>query len=435
MGRKVMVIGSGGREHAIIWALKNRSIDIEQIYAIPGNAGIAQDASCVSMDPLDFEKVISFAKEKKVDLTIVGPEKPLAEGIVDAFEKAGLTIFGPSKSAARLEASKVWAKEIMRKYNIPTAESNIFSNYDKAVKFIHSIKNYPVVIKADGLAAGKGVFIANSVEEAKDALDKIMLEKVFGASGNQIVVEEYLEGEEASVIAVTDGQYILPFPSSQDHKAIYDGDKGPNTGGMGAYSSAPVIDYNLSKEIEIRILRPLIEGLKNEGIVYKGVVYAGLMITKDGPKVLEFNVRFGDPEAQVIIPRFKGDFYDLLYASVQGKLNSQSVNWDSQQCVCVVLASQGYPGAYEKGKVITGLDSLDEDVLVFHAGTALDNQGRLVTNGGRVLAISALGDDLLEAKTKAYMAVEKIDFDGRYFRTDIADKGLRRLGLFSDELR
>ncbi len=431
MARKVMVIGSGGREHAIVWALKNKSIDIDQIYVVPGNAGMANDAICVALDPLNFRELISFAKEKQIDLTIVGPERPLAEGIVDAFEEAGLAIFGPSKSAARLEASKVWSKEIMKKYNIPTAESSVFFDYNEALAFVRSLKDFPVVIKADGLAAGKGVFIAGSLEEAEDALDKIMREKVFGASGERIVIEEYLEGEEASVIAVTDGQYILPFPSSQDHKAIYDGDKGPNTGGMGAYSSAPVIDYDLSKEIETNILRPLVEGLKNEGIVYKGVVYAGLMITKDGPKVLEFNVRFGDPEAQVIIPRFKGDFYDLLYASVEGKLNSQSVNWDSQQCVCVVLASKGYPGAYEKGKPITGLDSLDDEVLIFHAGTALDNQGRLVTNGGRVLGISALGRDLLEAKTKAYRAVEKIDFDGKYFRTDIADKGLRRLGLFS----
>ncbi len=429
MGRKVLVVGGGGREHALVWALKNKSIEIDEVYCAPGNAGICEDAQCVEISPLNFEKLIVFAKEKKVDLTVVGPEAPLVAGIVDAFRASGLTICGPDQKGAQLEGSKVWAKELMRKYGIPTAEAQIFSSPDLAVRYLESLSRFPVVIKADGLAAGKGVIIAHDLPEAKTAIERIMIKGEFGEAGKRVVVEEFLEGEEASIIALTDGEYILPMVSSQDHKAIFDGDRGPNTGGMGAYSSAPVIDYFMSSRIEKEILLPLLSSLQKEGINYKGVIYAGLMITKEGPKVLEFNVRFGDPEAQAILPRFKGDFFDLLYATATSGLNRQVVNWDPRQCVCVVLASQGYPGKYERGKVIKGLERLKdkEDIIVFHAGTCRDSVGRIVTCGGRVLGITALGKDLIEARDKAYQAVEEVDFEGKYYRKDIAEKGIKHL--------
>ncbi len=429
--KRALVIGSGGREHSLVWALKNRSNSVDEIFCIPGNAGISKDAVCVDISPYNFAAIVRFAKEKEIDLTIVGPEQPLVGGIVDVFESAGLLICGPNKEAAKLEASKVWAKGIMHKYNIPTAFYEVFSSPKEAKDYINSINKFPVVIKADGLAAGKGVIIAEDRQQAISAIELIMVEKKFGDSGNRVVIEEFLEGEEASIIAVTDGHYILPFASSQDHKRIYDGDRGPNTGGMGAYSSAPVVTYQVSKAVEEKILHPLLEGLKAEGIFYKGVIYAGIMVTNDGPKVLEFNVRFGDPEAQAILPRFKGDFYELMYSAATSGINRQMVNWSSQQCVCVVLASKGYPGSYEKGKVIKGLEKFNQssDVIVFHAGTSCDERGRIVTSGGRVLGISALGDDLLLAKQKAYEAASKIDFEGKYYRKDIADKGIKRIQL------
>ncbi len=429
MGRKVLVIGSGGREHALVWALKNKSVDIDKIYCAPGNAGICQDAICVDISPLNFPDLIAFVKEKNIDLTVVGPEAPLVAGIVDAFRASNLVICGPSTEGARLEGSKVWAKSLMKKYGIPTADSQMFDSPEKADLFIKEQGKFPIVIKADGLAGGKGVFIAHNLHEARESIDRIMVKKEFGNAGNSVVIEDFLEGEEASIIALTDGDYILPMASSQDHKAVFDGDRGPNTGGMGAYSSAPVVDYFVSKCIEKEILFPLLSALQKEGIEYKGVIYAGLMITQDGPKVLEFNVRFGDPETQAILPRFKGDFFDLLYATATSGLNRQMVNWDSRQCVCVVLASQGYPGEYEKGKVIRGLDKLEnrEDVIVFHAGTCKDSSGRIVTCGGRVLGVTALGSDLIEARDKAYQAVEEIEFDGKYYRKDIAQKGIRHL--------
>ncbi len=429
MGRKVFVIGSGGREHALVWALRNKSVDVDEIYCAPGNAGICEDAICVDISPFDFNALIAFAKEKKIDLTVVGPEAPLVRGIVDAFKAANLVICGPSKDGAMLEGSKVWAKTLMKKYGIPTADSQVFDSPNKAQLFVKERGKFPVVIKADGLAAGKGVIIAHNLHEAWDAIDKIMVKREFGEAGERVVIEDFLEGEEASIIALTDGNYILPMASSQDHKAIFDGDKGPNTGGMGAYSSAPVIDYFMSRRIEKEILSPLLLALQNEGIEYRGVIYAGLMITKDGPKVLEFNVRFGDPETQAILPRFKGDFFDLLYATATSGLNRQVVNWDCRQCVCVVLASQGYPSRYEKGKIITGLDRLRdrEDIIVFHAGTCRDSSGRIITCGGRVLGISALGRNLMEARDRAYQAVEEVEFDGKYYRKDIAQKGIKHL--------
>ncbi len=429
MGRKVLVIGSGGREHAIVWALRNRSIDIDEIYCAPGNAGICEDATCIDISPLDFEKLVRFAKEKEVDLTVVGPEAPLVRGIGDVFRSAGLVICGPSKEGARLEGSKSWAKSLMKKYGIPTADAEVFDLPEEAMKYIEKKAKFPVVIKADGLAGGKGVIIAHDLLEAREAVHRLMIKKQFGDAGNKVVIEDFLKGEEASVIAVTDGEYILPLVSSQDHKAIFDGDRGPNTGGMGAYSSAPIIDYFMSNRIEREILLPLLSALREEGIEYKGVIYAGLMITEEGPKVLEFNVRFGDPETQCILPRFKGDFFDLLYASATSGLNRQVLNWDSRQCVCVVLASEGYPGEYEKGKVIKGLDKFKgrEDILIFHAGTCRDSSGRILTCGGRVLGVTALGKDLVEARAKAYQAVDEIDFEGKYYRKDIAEKGIRRL--------
>ncbi len=431
MKRRALVIGSGGREHSLVWALRN-SPDVETVYAIPGNGGICQDAHCIFIDPVDFEPIIEFAKQNEIGLTVVGPELPLSKGIVDAFESAGLLIFGPNSQAARLESSKAWAKDIMHRAGIPTAESRVFSSYNEAHDYVQSLKRFPVVIKANGLAAGKGVVIAEDKPNAIMALSAMMIDKAFGQAGDRVVVEEFLEGEEASIIAITDGEYILTLASSQDHKRVYDSDKGPNTGGMGAYSNAPVIDYEMSKAVEKRILFPLLDQLKKEGIVYKGVIYAGIMITSDGPKVLEFNVRFGDPETQAILPRFIGDFYGLLESSAKGGINSQSINWDKRQCVSVVLASGGYPGKYEKGLPISGIEQAQsmDDVLIFHAGTALD-QGKIITNGGRVLNVSALGNSLLEAKELAYKAISLISFEGMFYRKDIADKGIQRLQSIS----
>ncbi len=429
MGKSVLVVGSGAREHALVWAIKNKSLDVDEIYCAPGNAGISFDCTCLSISPLDIERLVSFAKEKGIDLTIVGPEAPLVAGIVDAFRKEGLVICGPTKDAAKLEGSKVWTKNLLKKYNIPTADFSVFDDYNKAKEFVSSTNAYPLVIKADGLAAGKGVIIAEDNLQAMQALEDIMINRKFGDAGNQIVIEEFLQGQEASVIVLTDGEFVLSFPSSQDHKRVFDGDRGPNTGGMGAYSNAPVIDYAVSQRVEKEIIFPLIEGLKREGIDYKGVIYAGLMITEGGPKVLEFNVRFGDPEFQAIIPRFVGDFYGVMYACATGGLNRESVNWDSRQCVCVVLASSGYPGSYEKGKIISGIDdacSMD-DVIVFHAGTSLNEDGQIVTSGGRVLNVVAMGKSLEEAKRLCYSAVEKIDFEGMHYRRDIADKGINYL--------
>ncbi len=427
MGRKALVIGAGGREHALVWKLKN-SPDVDVVYAAPGNGGICADAQCVRIGPLDFDSLISFAKQKEIGLTVVGPELPLARGIVDAFQSAGLAIFGPTAKAAMLESSKAWAKDIMKKAGIPTAESATFTSYDEANNYIQSLKKFPIVIKADGLAAGKGVVIATDKARSITILSSIMVDKAFGDAGNSVVIEEFLTGEEASIIAITDGEYIMTLASSQDHKRVYDNDEGPNTGGMGAYSNAPVVDYNLSKAVEKKILFPLLDQLKKEGIVYKGVIYAGIMVTEDGPKVLEFNVRFGDPETQAILPRFIGDFYGLLEAAAKGGINSQSINWDKRQCVSVVLASGGYPGKYEKGFPILGIDYAKrmDDVIVFHAGTAL-REGGIVTNGGRVLNISALGNTLIEAKKLAYKAVSRISFENMFYRKDIGDKGINRL--------
>ena len=422
---KVLVVGSGGREHAIVWKVAQNPY-VEKIYCAPGNPGIGQLAECVNIKPTDVKKLADFAEEKGINLTIVGPEAPLVKGIVDEFEKRGLRIFGPSKSAARLEGSKVFAKEMMKKWGVPTADFKVFDNPEEAKAYIRE-KGAPIVVKADGLAAGKGVTVAKTVEEALEAIDKIMVEKVFGDAGNRVVIEECLEGEEASYLVVTDGENFIPLATAQDHKAVFDGDRGPNTGGMGAYSPAPVLSEEMEKEVQEKVIKPILKGMKEEGYPFKGILYAGLMVTKDGVKVLEFNVRFGDPEAQVILRRLKTDLVEVCTSVINGKL-VENLDWIPETSICVVLASKGYPGKYEKGKEITGIEEAEklDNVVVFHAGTAVKD-GKLVTNGGRVLNVTALGKDIVEARENVYKAVEKIHFDGMHYRKDIGEKALKRI--------
>lgn len=375
---------------------------------------------------------MNFAKKENIDLTVVGPEAPLAKGIADEFVNQGLKIFGPSKKAAQLESSKVFAKELMAKYNVPTADFKVFDNPDAANKYIDKI-GAPCVVKADGLAQGKGVVVAKSAEEARQAVQTMMREKIFGEAGNKVIIEECLEGQEASIIVIADSKNVLPLASSQDHKRIFDDDQGPNTGGMGAYSPAPVVGEGLFKEILEKVIKRTLDGLIKEGIDYRGVLYAGIMITKKGPKVLEFNVRFGDPETQAIIPRFHGDLVQAMSAAAEGKLSRiKDLNWDRRACVCVVCASKGYPGEYEKGKEIIGLDEAENlgDVVVFHAGTkksTIDNRQSTVkyyTNGGRVLGVTGSGNTIKEAIDRTYQAVEKIHFEGMHYRRDIGAKAL-----------
>ena len=422
---KVLVIGSGGREHALVWKL-SQSSRVKKIFCAPGNAGISQSAECLNIGAEDIDKLLNFAKYELIDLTVVGPEVPLTKGIVDAFIKEDLRIFGPDSSGARLEGSKVFAKDFMRKYGIPTAEYKTFTSYLHAEEYVQ-LKGTPIVIKADGLAAGKGVIVANSVEEATSALKLIMKEKAFGSAGNKVIVEQCLKGEEASFMVLTDGKSVLPLATSQDHKTIFDKDKGPNTGGMGAYSPAPLITKKLEVDIKKTIINPLINGLARERINYRGVIYVGLMICNGKPHVLEFNCRFGDPEAQPVLMRLKGDLFDALKATAEGKLKNISISWKDEPAVCVVLTSKGYPGTYEKGKIIKGLDTLEstKDLVVFHAGTSLNN-GEFITSGGRVLGVTALGKDIKTAKTNAYKAIDKIYFDGMHYRKDIADKAIKK---------
>ncbi len=421
---KLLVIGGGGREHTLIWKFK-QSPKVEKIFCAPGNAGIAPIAECVALNTEDIPALLQFAKDNTIDLTVVGPEAPLTLGIVDAFEKAGLKIFGPSKAAAQLEGSKAFAKKIMKKYKIPTAKYEVFKEAKKAMEHIF-MSRFPVVIKADGLAAGKGVTVATSLVEAKKAVEAAMNDKVFGEAGATVVIEECLVGEEASVLAFVDGSNILVMPSAQDHKRIFDEDKGPNTGGMGTYSPAPIITAAMQDEIMKDILRPMVDGMAKEGAPYKGVLYAGLMITKDGPKVIEFNCRFGDPETQVIIPRLDSDLVEIMLACCDGTLPSVQPVWKQDAAVCVVLAAEGYPGTYKKGQEITGLENFMDttDVMAFHAGTTLDN-GVVRTSGGRVLGITALDSDLKKAVKKVYGAVSKVQFEGMQFRKDIAKKALK----------
>ena len=421
---RVLVVGSGGREHVLTWKLR-QSPRVQKVYCAPGNAGIAQEAECVPIAAEDIDALVAFARQEKIDLTVVGPEAPLTLGIVDAFTAAGLAIFGPMQEAARLEGSKVFAKQLMEKYKIPTAESRSFTNVEEALTYLQE-KEAPIVVKADGLAAGKGVVVAATLAEAEDAVRRMLVEEEFGAAGSRIIIEEYLQGEEVTILAFTDGETIIPMVSSQDDKAAYDGDKGPNTGGMGAYSPAPVLTKELLAQVEREILQPTILGLRAEGITYKGVLYAGLMITENGPKVLEYNVRFGDPECQVILPPLKTDLCTIMLAVINGTLAKTQIEWHDNHTVCVVMASGGYPLSYQKGKVITGLDeaAMLQDVYVFHAGTAKEGN-QLVTSGGRVLGVTAWGDKLTDALDKAYQAVEIINFAGAHYRHDIGQKALR----------
>ena len=431
---KVLVIGSGGREHALVWML-NQSPRVSKIYCAPGNAGISKQAECVAISATDVKGLVSFAKKQKIDLTLVGPESSLTLGVVDTFEKQGLRIFGPSQKAAILEGSKVFTKKFMQDHNIPTAGFTVFRKRERAIEYVERI-GAPVVIKADGLAAGKGVIVAQTVQEAIDAIDVIMKDKVFGEAGNRVVVEDFMTGEEASFLAFTDGKTILPLPTSQDHKPIFDDDKGPNTGGMGAYSPAPVVTPDLHKQIMSKIMIPTVKGMAKEGRPYKGVLYAGLMIKNGKAKVVEFNCRFGDPEAQPLLMRLKTDLVDIVEAVLDGHLHNIKLDIDPRPTVCIVMSSGGYPGSYEKNKVISGLTKAakQESVVVFHAGTALKNK-KIVTAGGRVLGVTAIGNDLDESISKAYKTVAMIKWPGSFYRTDIGAKAARHMKKTKAEAR
>jgi phosphoribosylamine--glycine ligase len=422
---KVLVIGGGGREHAIVWKL-SQSRMVDKIYCCPGNAGIAEMAECINVNQDDFQSLLDFVKYEWIDLTIVGPEAPLSKGIVDLFESEGRRILGPAKAAARLESSKSFSKDLMRSHGIPTAEYKVFTSYLHAEEYV-KFKGAPIVIKADGLAAGKGVFIAATVEEAMDALRQIMKNRVFGAAGDRVLIEECLQGEEASFMAFTDGKTIVPMVSSQDHKRIFDNDQGPNTGGMGAYSPAPVITEELEAAVIEKIMKPTIRALKSEGITYKGILYAGLMIDRGKPYVLEFNCRLGDPETQPVLSRLQSDLMEVAMAVTDERLSEIKIEWKKEPAVCVVISSGGYPGKYRKGDVITGLAEANniEGVHVFHAGTAFKDSD-IVTAGGRVLGVTATGSSISEAKKQAYEAIDKIRFRGMHYRKDIADRALNR---------
>lgn len=431
---RVLVIGSGAREHALVWKIAQSPL-VDKVFCTPGNGGISEIAECLEIKTIETERILSFARKEKIDITIVGPEAPLVLGVVDDFTRHGLKIFGPTASCARLEESKVFAKTFMAKYGIPTAEFKVFDNPNEAKKYIEQI-GAPCVVKADGLAAGKGVVVAKTIEEAKQAVAAMMEEKVFGDAGKQIIIEECLDGQEASILIFTDSKDVMPLASSQDHKRLLDGDCGPNTGGMGAYSPAPVVTEDVFKEISEQVINKTINGLNKEGMEYRGVLYAGIMLTKDGPKVLEFNVRFGDPETQAIIPRVGSDLLEGILAVSSGNLGkflkSGGLKWSSKSCVSVVCASGGYPGDFVKDKPVFGLEEAGKmsDVIVFHAGTRRlpqSSQGasKFVTSGGRVLGVTALGATVKEAIDKAYKAVSKISFEGMQYRKDIGNKALR----------
>lgn len=417
---KVMIIGSGGREHAIAMSVK-KSKKAEKIYCAPGNAGIAQIAECVPIGVMEFDKLVSFAKEQAVDLVIVAPDDPLAAGLVDEMEKAGLRVFGPRKNAAILEGSKAFSKDLMKKYNIPTAAYENFDNPDAAMKYLETAK-LPVVLKADGLALGKGVLICNTREEAMEGVRTIMLDKQFGSAGNKMVVEEFLTGREVSVLSFVDGKTIKPMTSAQDHKRAKDGDQGLNTGGMGTFSPSPFYTEEVDAFCREHIYQATVDAMAKEGREFKGVIFFGLILTEDGPKVLEYNARFGDPEAQVVLPRMENDIIEVMEACIDGTLDQVDLKFKDNAAVCVILASDGYPEKYEKGLEITGLEKFDgeTDYYCFHAGTKAEN-GKFYTNGGRVLGVTALGDNLIEAKKKAYDATEWVYFDNKYMRHDIGN--------------
>jgi phosphoribosylamine--glycine ligase len=422
---QVLVIGSGGREHALAWKAA-QSASVEKVYCVPGNPGIAQIAECAPMDIADNDALVAFALENKIDLTIVGPEVPLANGVVDAFRAKGLAIFGPTQAAAQIEGSKSFAKDLMKKYGIPTAAFEVFTDAEAAKAYIVE-QGAPIVIKADGLAAGKGVVVAMTLDEALEAVDMMMCDQAFGSAGCQVVVEEFLTGEEASILTFCDGTTIVPMISSQDHKRAYDNDEGPNTGGMGTYAPAPVVTADVLARVQKEILEPTVAAMKAEGIPYTGCLYAGLMITENGPKVIEFNARFGDPETQVVLPLLDSDMAEVMMACVNGNLADLDIKWKDGAAVCVVMAAGGYPQGYRKGDVISGLDkAADLGATVFHAGTAAKD-GNIVTNGGRVLGVTAIGTDVQKAVDNAYAAVKSIHFDDVHYRNDIAYRAIARL--------
>ncbi len=429
---RILVVGSGGREHALCWKLAQSPL-VSKIFAAPGNPGMEAVAESIPIAADKTVELAEFALSSKVDLTVVGPEGPLVGGIVDYFQSRGLKIFGPTKAAARLEGSKVFAKNLMKKVGVPTPAFRTFDKIEEALQYLKSAKT-PIVVKADGLAAGKGAIVAKTQGEATQAVQRILGEKIFGEAGTQVVIEECLEGQEVSVLGIADGKHLVLLEPSQDHKRAFDNDQGPNTGGMGAYSPVPWVDAESLKKIQRTIFEPVVEGLRKEGTPFTGVLYAGLMLTRAGPQVLEFNVRFGDPETQAIVPRLKTDFAQLIQAAVEGKLNEVPLAWDTRSSACVVLASGGYPERYDVGRAVTGLQKAAdlEDTFVFHAGTKKEG-GRFITSGGRVLNVVSLGETLEGALKKAYEAVEKIQFEGKQFRRDIGSRALKKKEMHSRE--
>ncbi len=417
---KVLIVGSGGREHAIAASVA-KSSQVDKIYCAPGNAGIAQIAECVDITAMEFDRLADFAEKKGIDLTIIGMDDPLVGGVVDVFEKRGLRVFGPRKNAAIIEGSKAFSKDLMKKYKIPTAAYETFTDADAANAYLETAK-LPIVLKADGLALGKGVLICHTREEAKAGVKTLMLDKQFGDAGNEIVVEEFMTGREVSVLCYCDGTHIKPMTSAQDHKRAKDGDQGLNTGGMGTFSPSPFYTEEIQNFCEAKIYQPTMDAMKAEGRDFVGILFVGLMLTEDGPKVLEYNARFGDPEAQVVLPRMKNDIIDVMNACIDGKLDTVDLQFEDNAAVCVVLASDGYPEHYEKGKVITGFENFDnkDGYYVFHAGTKLTGEG-IVTNGGRVLGVTAKGTDLKEARANAYEATKLIQFENKYMRNDIGN--------------
>ncbi len=425
MGKRILVIGSGGREHALVWKLA-QSPEVDKIYVAPGNPGMTQLAECIDIAVTDIDALCNFAQNQEISLTVVGPEAPLTLGIADRFQAEGLSIFGPSAAAARLEGSKVFSKNLFKKYGIPTARFEVFDDVDQAKAYARQLTEAGggAVVKADGLAAGKGVVVAANFAEAVEAIDSIMTDKTFGEAGDKVLVEECLQGEELSFFAISDGQNYVSLLAAQDHKRVYDGDEGPNTGGMGAYTNPPLYTSALKEQILREVIEPTIAAMQQEGCPYQGVLYAGLMITAEGPKVLEYNARFGDPEAQVLMPMIKGDLLPILEAAACGELCNQTVEINEGACVGVVLASGGYPASYQKGREIAGLEQVNADTIVFHAGTALKN-GQLVTAGGRVMAVVVRADSIAAAIQKVYQEIEKIHFADMHFRNDIGQKALR----------
>jgi phosphoribosylamine--glycine ligase len=423
---KVLVIGSGGREHALVWKIR-QSPRATRIYCAPGNAGIGELAELAALTPDDVHGLRRFAEQERIDLTVVGPELPLSLGLVDEFEAHGLRVFGPSRQAAQLEASKAFAKEIMRKQGVPTPYFGVFTEPDEAQRYVSEV-GAPIVVKADGLAAGKGVFLCATIKEAHEAIDEVMRARLFGDAGDRVVVEEFLEGEEVSFLAFVDGTTVLPLASAQDHKRVFDGDQGPNTGGMGAYSPAPLVTPLLADRVVQEIMLPVVRGLKQRKITYKGILYAGLMISQENIKVLEFNVRFGDPECQPLMLRLQSDLVEIMEAVIDERLAEVTLSWDTRPAVCVVLAAEGYPGTYETGKPISGIESLRtwKEGVMFHAGTASEN-GAFVTKGGRVLGVTATGAAISEAIAAAYWAVGQISWPGMQYRHDIGQRALTHL--------